>query len=167
MCYLSDVCFRLLRLCRTLLQLLRISSCEPVHFAGDQQWGSGRLCTVIVYITCSTMASSDDRSCRPRDDRSGVHFRNEFLKTWNAPKSFIDKESPGAVTLGTSVVPDVLGPRVFYEDAEPVWVLPSMAENSVRILVPDDRAVTPSAAELQLNFGKCTQSIQYKSRSSS
>ena len=94
MCYLSDVCFRLLRICRTLLQLLRVSSCQSVNFARDQHWGSGRLCTVIVCITCSTMASSDDRSCRPRDDRSGVHLRNELRKTWKAPKSFIDQESP-------------------------------------------------------------------------
>ena len=44
------------------------------------------------------------------------------------------------VKLDTSVVPDVLGLKAFYNDAEPVWVLPSRAENNVGVLFPDARA---------------------------
>ena len=59
------------------------------------------------------MASSDDKSCQPKDGRSVVNFRNELRWSWNAPKSFVDLESPGVVTLDTSVVPDVLGLKAF------------------------------------------------------
>ena len=42
--------------------------------------------------------------------------------------------------LDTSVDPDVLGLKAFYINAEPVRVLPGMAENIMRILVSDDSA---------------------------
>ena len=86
------------------------------------------------------MASGDNRSSRPEDDCSGVNFHNKLRVSWNAPISFVDLDSPGVVALNTSVVPDVAGLNAFYADAEPVWVLPSMAENIIRVLVPDDRA---------------------------
>ena len=54
------------------------------------------------------MVCGDDRSCRPKIDISGVSFRNKLCRSWNAPKSFVDLESPGVVTLDTSIVPDVL-----------------------------------------------------------
>ena len=50
----------------------------------------------------------------------GVHFRNELQASWNAPMSFVDLELPGVVKLDTSVVPDVLGLKAFYDDAAPV-----------------------------------------------
>ena len=95
---------------------------------------------VTVYITCGTMASGDDMSSRPKDDHSGVNFRNELRRSWNAPKSFVDLYSMGVVALDTSVVPDVLGLKAFYDEAELVRVLPGMAENIIRILIPDDCA---------------------------
>ena len=42
--------------------------------------------------------------------------------------------------LDTSVVPDILGLRVFYDDTELVRVLPGTAQNSVLVLVLDARA---------------------------
>ena len=44
------------------------------------------------------------------------------------------------VELDTSVIPDVLGLRVRYPNAEPTRVLPGRAQNSVHVLVPDARA---------------------------
>ena len=49
--------------------------------------------------------------------------------------------SPGVVDLDTSVVPDVLDLRAHYENAEATKVLPGRAQNSVRVLVPDTRAM--------------------------
>ena len=46
------------------------------------------------------MASGDAGGSRPRDDRSGVSFRCEMQTSWNAPKSFVDLESPGVVRVG-------------------------------------------------------------------
>ena len=63
---------------------------------------------------------------------NGVNFRDELQTAWNAPKYFADLESPGVVTPDTSVVPDVLVLNAFYDDAEPVRVLPGKAENIVR-----------------------------------
>ena len=60
--------------------------------------------------------------------------------TWNAPKSFVNLDSPGVVALATSVVPDVLGLGAFHDDGALVRVLPGMTENIIQILVLDDRA---------------------------
>ena len=68
------------------------------------------------------MASGDARGSQPEDDRSGVHFRDELQTSWDAPISFMDLESPGVVKLHTSVVPDVLGLKAFYDDIEPFRV---------------------------------------------
>ena len=95
---------------------------------------------VTEYIACGMMASGDARGSRPEDDRSGVHFRNELQILWNAPMSFLDLELPCVVKLDTSVVSDVLVLKAFYNDTEPVRVLPGRAENVVRVLVPDARA---------------------------
>ena len=73
---------------------------------------------------------------RPRVGRSGVSFRCELQTSWNVPELYL----PGVVELDTSVVPDVLGMRVHYEDAELTRVLPGRAQKSVRVLVPDARA---------------------------
>ena len=51
-------------------------------------------------------------------------------------------DSPGMVELDTSVVPDILGLRVHYQNDEPTQVLPGRAQNSVCALVPDARAMT-------------------------
>ena len=56
-------------------------------------------------------------------------------------QSYVNLESPGVVELDTSVVPDVLGLRALYENAEPTRVLPVRAQNSVRVLVPEARAM--------------------------
>ena len=100
---------------------------------------SRRRCTVSVYLTSGAMASGDIEGSRPRVDHSGVSFRCE-LQTWHAPESYMNLESPGVVELDTSVIPDVLGLRVLYEDVKPTRVLPGKAQNSVRVLVPDARA---------------------------
>ena len=68
--------------------------------------------------------------------------------------SSIDLESPGVVTFDTSVVPDVLGLKAFYGDDEPLWVLPGMAENIIRILVPDDRAEPRGFHDILCDLGR-------------
>ena len=136
---LSD-CFRLLRNCLTVPKLFPVLLWRSDHSAGDPKQSSSRLCMVTVYITCGTMVYGDDRSNRPKDARSRVNFRNKLHRSWNAPKSFVDLDSPGVVALDTSVVSDVLGLKAFYDDAEPTLVLPGMAKNIIQILVPDDRA---------------------------
>ena len=42
--------------------------------------------------------------------------------------------------LDTSAIPDVIGLRARNNGAEPTRVLPGRAQNSVRVLIPDDRA---------------------------
>ena len=49
-------------------------------------------------------------------------------------------ESPGVVELDISVVPDVLGQRAPYGNAEPIRVLPGRAQNSGCVLIPEARA---------------------------
>ena len=49
-------------------------------------------------------------------------------------------DSPGVVVWDTSVVPNVLGLRAHYTEVEPTRVLPGMAQNSVRVLIPDASA---------------------------
>ena len=120
----------------TVTKLSPVSSCRPVHSAEYQQ-GSSWLCTVTVYITGGTMASGDTGGSRPPDGRIGVRFRCKLQTSWNAPKSYVDLESPGVVKLDTSVVPDVLGLKAFYDDAELVWLLPGRAQNSVQVLILD------------------------------
>ena len=131
---------RILVCCPTVPKLSPVSLCRPDHSAGDQQRCSGRVCTVQVHITCSTMASGDDRSSRSKDDHSGVNFHNKLRVSWNAPTFFIDLDSPGIVARDTSVISDVLGLKAFYADAEPLRVLPGMAENIIRVFIPDNLA---------------------------
>ena len=54
--------------------------------------------------------------------------------------SIVILDSPGVVVLDTSVVPDFIGLRACNNDAGPTWVLPGRPQNSVRVLIPDDRA---------------------------
>ena len=93
-----------------------------------------RQCTVTVYITSDAMAFVNARGGRPR---VGVSFRYVL---WNAPESFVTLDLSGVVVLDTSVVPNVLGMRARYPDAELTRVLPGRAKNSVRVLIPDARA---------------------------
>ena len=86
------------------------------------------------------MAFGDGLSGLPSSDRSGVTFQYELRKSWNAPKSFVDFDSPGVVVLDTTVVPDVLGLHAFRDGAELVRVLPAASPDIVRVLVPDDCA---------------------------
>ena len=44
--------------------------------------------------------------------------------------------------LDTSAVPDFIGLQARNNDAEPTRVLPGRAQNSFRVLIPDDRAAT-------------------------
>ena len=86
------------------------------------------------------MASGDDRSCRPKDDRCGSMSEMNYTRLGMRQNlSFVDLDSPGVVTLDTSVVFGVLRLRESYDNAEPVRVLPGMAENIIRILIPEDR----------------------------
>ena len=48
---------------------------------------------------------------------------------------------PEVVTLDTLVIQDVLGLRTRSSDAGQTRVLPGRAPNSVRALIPDDRAI--------------------------
>ena len=59
---------------------------------------------------------------------------------WNASESIVNLDLPGVVVLDTSAVPDVFDLRARNNDAEPTRVLPGRAQNSVRVLMPDDRA---------------------------
>ena len=77
-----------------------------------------------VYLA---MATGNDGDGRPRSDRSGVRFSNELQTSWNLPESFVTLSSPEVVVLDTSVVPDVLGLRAHYPNAEPYRVLPVRA----------------------------------------
>ena len=86
------------------------------------------------------MTSGDAGGSRSRVDRSGVSFHCELQTSWSAPESFVDLDSPGVVQWDTSVVPDVLSLREFYDDAELVRVLPGRVQNSVRVLKPDANA---------------------------
>ena len=54
--------------------------------------------------------------------------------------SNVDLTSPGAVTLDTTVVPDVFGLHTFDNRAPVVQVLPGDYSNMVRVLVPDGNA---------------------------
>ena len=138
-CCLVVVCFSLAA-GLTVVKLSPVSSCQPLCSAGIPHQCSSRLCMVMVYIACGTMASGGAMGNRHEDDRSGVHFRNDLQTSWNAPMSIVDLEPQGVVKLDTSVVPDVMGLKAFYDDAEPVRVLPSRAVKVVRVLVPDARA---------------------------
>ena len=110
--------------------------CQPVHSAGYQQSSYWWLCTLPVArwhpVTLGVagpeltlVGSVFVASCRYRGTRRVIR----------------ELESLGVVKLDTSVVPDVLGLRALYDDAEPIRVLPSRAQNSVRVLVPDARAM--------------------------
>ena len=93
--------------------------------------------SVYVYLTSGAMAFGDvggSRIAGPRVDGSVVSFCCEL------PESYVYLESQGVVELDTSVVPDVLGLRALYEDAEPTRVLPGRVQNSVQVLVSDARA---------------------------
>ena len=131
-------CFLSCRKSLTVTKSLPGSLFRPVRSARYQR-SSCWLCKVTVYITSGTMASGDTGGSRPGVDHSGVSFRCELQTSWNAPKSYVNLESPGVVEIDTSVVPDVLGLRALYDDAELIRVLPGRAQNSARVLVPDTR----------------------------
>ena len=61
---------------------------------------------------------------QPGADRKGIDFRVHIQIPWNAPESFVTLDSPGVFALDTTCVPDILGLRTRYPDAEPVKVLP-------------------------------------------
>ena len=82
-CCLAAVCFRSLRPGLTVLKLSPVSSCRPVHSARIPQRISSRLCMVTVYITYGMMAFGDALGSQPKDDRSGVNFRDELQTLWN------------------------------------------------------------------------------------
>ena len=78
---------------------------------------------MTVYIASAAMTSSESGGSWPRVDRCGVTFHNELQTAWNAPESYVILDSPGVVELDTSVVSDVLGLRVHYQNAGPTRVL--------------------------------------------
>ena len=85
------------------------------------------------YIV-DTMASENSQ---PGADRKGIDFRVHVQIPWNAPESVGTLDSPGVVVLDTTCVPDVLGLRTRYADAETVRVLPGRARENVRVFIPD------------------------------
>ena len=50
---------------------------------------------------------------------------------WDALESVVTLDSPGVVVLDTTCVPDVLGLRTRYDDAETVRILQGKARESV------------------------------------
>ena len=76
-------------------------------------------------------------SSQPEADRQGIDFQVHVQIPWNAPESFVTLDSPGVFVLDTACVPDVLGLRTQYLDAEPVKVLQGRAWESVCVLIPD------------------------------
>ena len=139
-CCLTGLCFRLLRTCHSVPNLLTVLQCQLDQSDGDPQRNYSWFCTATVCISCGTMASGDGLRGQHKSDRSGVTFQYELRKSWNAPKCFVDLDSPGIVVLDITVVLDVLRLNAYRDDAELVWVLPGASPNIIRILVPDDRA---------------------------
>ena len=115
----------------------------PVCFVEDYQH------KLSVYHISNVMASGDNRS---EADRSGVSFKNQLHVPWNAPESIVTLDTPGVVVLDISAFPDVLGLRGRNDDAEPVRVLPGRTQNSVRVLIPDDRAAPWGFHDVTLTF---------------
>ena len=114
---------------------LTVNMLSIVHSAWCVQ-SSGRL-----NVECSAgdaVASRDTKKSRPRNGCSGVQFHCEIQPMWNAPT--VNLKTSGVVVLDITQVPDVVGLRALYDDVETVWVLPSTADNSFHILVPDTRA---------------------------
>ena len=115
-----------------------------VHSVGS------RRCIVTVSIISGAMASGKARGGRFRVDRGGVNFRYELETSWNARESFLILDSPEVVVLDTSVIPDLLGLRAHYPNAESTRVLPGRAQNIVRVLVPDARAMPQGFHDITL-----------------
>ena len=97
-------------------------------------------CTFTVYISCSVMASGDDRNSQSAGDQNSQTFWCEMRLSWDPPKTFVDLTSPGVAVLDTTVGPDVIGLHAFDDEAALVRMLPRDIPNIVRVLVPDDRA---------------------------
>ena len=74
---------------------------------------------------------------QPEADRQGIDFRVYVQIPWNAPEAFMTLDSPGVFVLDAAYVPDILGLRTRYPDAEPVKVLQGRARESVCVLIPD------------------------------
>ena len=94
---------------------------------------------MTVCITSGAMASGDAGVSRPRVDHSGSVFAMSY-RHHGMRQPYVNLESSGVVELDTSVVPDVLGLRALFENAEPTRVLPVRAQHSVRVFVPEARA---------------------------
>ena len=115
---------------------LTVLPCRLSQTTQDYRKNCAQVCTFTVYISCSVMASGDDRNSQP----SGKTFCCEMRISWDPPKTYIDFTSPGVVVLDTTVVPDVVGLYAFDDKAALVQVLPGDFPNIVGVLVPDDRA---------------------------
>ena len=114
LCCLCDLCFCLLRTCRTVPDCVPVLPSRLDHSIRDFQRDCSRICTFTVYISCSAMASGEDQTA---SDRSGITFQCEIRTSWNPPEIYVDLNSPG-------VVPDVLGLHAFNEEAALIRVLP-------------------------------------------
>ena len=68
---------------------------------------------------------------QPGADLRGIDFRVHVKIPWNAPESVVTLDSPGVFVLDTTCVPDVLGLKTRYADAETLRVLPGRACESV------------------------------------
>ena len=73
--------------------------------------------TVPQNYIVDEMASENSQ---PGADRKGIDFEVHVQIPWNAPESVVTLDSPGVVVLDTTCVPDVLGLRTRYADAETV-----------------------------------------------
>ena len=61
MCCLTDLCFCLLRTCRTAPDCVPVLPGRLDQSTRDFQRDCSRICTFTVYISCSVMASGDDQ----------------------------------------------------------------------------------------------------------
>ena len=174
------VCFCSCQTDMTVTKSLPVLSCRPVHYtwyrrktswlcmvtvyvtsstmASGDAGGSRPVLTVVGSVFPASCrhcpgltwigvigSGQVGHLCRPgRPGPEGV------LRSADTAQVLPGLESPGVVKLDTSVVPDVLGLRAFYDDAESVWVLPGRAQNSVRVLVPDARVQAQGFHDMKL-----------------
>ena len=129
-CCLTVLCFVLLWTCLTARDYLTVLPFRLSRTAHESRGNCGQICTFTVYISCSVMASGDDRNSQPAGDRSGQIFWCEMHPLWDPPKTYVDLTSLGGV----------VSLRAFDDQATLVRVLPGDYPNIVRVLVPDECA---------------------------
>ena len=86
LCCLTDLCFCLLRTCQTAPDCVPVLSGWLDQSTQDFQRDYCRICTFVVYISFSVMASGADH---PAGDGSGVTFQCEIRTSWNRLRNIL------------------------------------------------------------------------------